>query len=73
MGHNDKSNRGGPFSLTLVPTPSLIHNWDQTSSESIDGDNGGTWTPAKPIIVGGSGIALSGAVFRRRLEQLREH
>lgn len=58
MGHNDKSNRGGPFSPTLVPTPSLIRYMDQASSESIDGDAGGTWNPAKPIIVGGAGLVL---------------
>lgn len=59
MSHNKKIiTPGGTVFLTLVLTPAVLRELDETASESIDGDNGGTWNPTSPIIIGGAGVNL---------------
>lgn len=48
---------GGLF----VPTPAFIRRLDLDASQSLNGEDGGVWTPRKPIIVGGNGISIGGA------------
>ena len=58
MPHNDYTNVGGLWPSSVVPTPDAMRRLDQAASECIDGDNGGTWTPSSPIIIGGAGVSL---------------
>jgi hypothetical protein len=61
MPHNDYQLPPSLWTTTTVVTPDMLRQMDQRSSECIDGDNGGTWAPALPIIIGGSGLQLAGA------------
>jgi hypothetical protein len=36
----------------LVPTPALLRRLDQFSSELVNGEDGGTWAPTDPIVLG---------------------
>lgn len=38
--------------LGFVPTPAHMRKLDQFSSELVNGDEGGDWAPASPIVVG---------------------
>ena len=60
MPHNDHMTPAGQYPPTFVPSPAFMRRLDQAASECIDGDNGGTWAPASPIIIGGNGVALTG-------------
>lgn len=65
MPHNDfafRDEHGQPGNAT-VPEPSILRQLDLAASQGIDGDNGGTWNPASPIILGGAGLNLSGYVL----------
>jgi hypothetical protein len=44
-----------------VPTARDMGLWDKHQYKGVNGDAGGTWSPTSPIIIGGSGIQLSGA------------
>jgi hypothetical protein len=61
MAHNDRFYRPSILAPTWVPTPSQVRRLDQQTSESVNGDEGGTWHPEKPIIIGGAGVRLFGA------------
>lgn len=52
---------GGQWPAECVPGASDGQRFDQAQAESVNGDNGGTYTPAGPIVVGGSGISVTGA------------
>jgi hypothetical protein len=68
--HNDFVMPRGQW--TTVPAPAKIAQLDQQTSESVNGDAGGTWAPETPIAVGGAGLTLnsisafSGGVRTRR-------
>lgn len=36
----------------FVPTPAILRNLDQYSSELVNGEDGGEWAPASPIVIG---------------------
>lgn len=61
MAHNDRFYRPSILAPTWVPTPWQLRRLDQQTSESVNGDGGGTWSPSKPIIIGGAGVQLSGS------------
>jgi hypothetical protein len=42
--------------------PSELDALDEGQFAAINGDDGGTWAPADPIIIGGAGIEFTGAV-----------
>lgn len=70
MSHNDFSRPGGLWPPTLVPTARDLQWWDELSTESVNGDDGGTWAPVTPVRIGGSGIitttaptSIDGGVF----------
>ena len=44
-----------------VPTCRDFALWDTFQYKGLDGDQGGTWAPSKPIAIGGAGLQLSGA------------
>lgn len=41
--------------LGFVPTPAFLRNLDQYSSELVNGDEGGDWSPFDPIVIGPHG------------------
>ncbi len=58
--HNDAIAPGGIWTDESVPTASRLDKLDQRASESLNGTDGGTWSPDKPIYIGGSGVAVRG-------------
>lgn len=61
---------------TFVPTPATFRNLDQFSSELVNGDDGGTWAPVDPIVVGRFGtptitLGTSGSVLSGDIETVR--
>jgi hypothetical protein len=42
--------------------PSELDALDEGQFAAINGDDGGTWAPANPIVIGGAGIEFTGAV-----------
>lgn len=57
----------------FVPTPAALRSLDQYSSELVNGDEGGTWAPTSPIVIGPRGtptITLStvGSVLSGNIE-----
>lgn len=58
MAHNKPSlGRFGVTNYTVIE-PSNVRDLDQQASESINGDEGGTWNPVEPIAIGGLGVKL---------------
>ena len=53
--HNRHISKTGLWPRSIVPTPGLMRRLDQVASESINGDDGGSWSPASPIVIGGTG------------------
>lgn len=48
----------------FAPTPAILRKLDQFSSELVNGEEGGSWSPRAPIVIGPSGsptITLNGA------------
>lgn len=56
MAHNDFARWSGQWHSVSVPTGRDMQRLDAMSSKLIDGDNGGTWNPTLPIVVGGAGL-----------------
>lgn len=48
--------KGNPWPTLYAPTPADLGDLDAKTFKSIDGDEGGTWSPSAPIIIGGSGL-----------------
>lgn len=42
--------------LGFVPSPATLRNLDQHSSELVNGDDGGTYSPETPIVIGPYGV-----------------
>lgn len=63
MAHNDFARWSGEWFPETVPTARDMRALDLAASKTIDGDNGGTWAPTKPIIVGGAGLKLNAGAF----------
>jgi hypothetical protein len=52
------------WNVALPVTPGEFWGLDENVFKSVNGDDGGTWTPAAAIVIGGSGIELTGAANR---------
>lgn len=61
MSHPDFVRPSGQWPPELVPTAADYQRWDVLQTKLINGDDGGTWNPTKPIILGGAGGALVSA------------
>ena len=61
MSHNVFSRKGLLWGNGSVPTARDFAMWDTAQYKGLNGDLGGSWSPAKPIVLGGSGVSLSGA------------
>lgn len=56
--HFDFVRPGGQWPPESVPNQADFERWDLLQSKSVNGDDGGSWTPTKPIIIGGVGMSL---------------
>ena len=61
MPHNDYVRPSGQWLSHTVPTARDLQRLDDLGSRSINGDEGGTWNPANPIIIGGQPIQVTTA------------
>ena len=61
MSHNSFARRPPLWVDPSVPTARDMSIWDAAQYKSLDGVNGGLWTPKKPIVIGGAGLILNGA------------
>lgn len=59
--HNDYSRPPNSWNSRSVPGPRDFAIWDTAQFKAVDGDNGGTWNPLTPIVIGGSGVTLTNA------------
>lgn len=59
--HNTYARRPALWSDYSVPTARDLGVWDTWQYRALNGDDGGTWDPKTPIIIGGAGVLLSGA------------
>jgi hypothetical protein len=48
----------GVWAPEMVPGAGDWRGWDVTQSKLVSGDNGGTYAPNKPIVIGGAGIII---------------
>lgn len=46
-----------------VPTPADFAALDQALEQLVNGDGGGVWSPAAPVIIGGAGMWLTSSSF----------
>ncbi len=60
MAHNDFVMPAGQW--VIVPTPGRLARLDQQISESLNGDDGGTWAPSTPIAIGGAGLTFDASL-----------
>ena len=61
MSHNKFARPPALWTNASVPTARDLALFDLYQYQALDGVNGGTWTPATPIVVGGNGTNLIGA------------
>lgn len=60
MAHFDYIKPGGTWSLFSLLSSSIMQLIDRTLYKCINGDDGGTWAPTSPIIIGGEGEQVFG-------------
>lgn len=62
-GHFATMLPGGWF-IGFTPSAAQLQTWDQSISQAVNGDGGGTYAPTTRIVIGGSGFEIaSGAEF----------
>ena len=61
MAHNDYVRPSGQWLSHTVPTARDLQRLDDLGARSINGDEGGTWNPASPIIIGGQPFQVTTA------------
>lgn len=63
MSHNARVRADATAWEAAIPLePSELDALDEGQFAAINGDDGGSWAPADPIIIGGAGIEFTGAV-----------
>lgn len=63
MAHNERVRADGTAWEAAIPLePSELDALDEGQFAAINGDDGGVWAPADPIIIGGAGIEFTGSV-----------
>ena len=61
MSHLDFARPGGVWANEMVPGAGDYQRWDLSQSKILNGDNGGSWAPTRPIIFGGAGVQFTTA------------
>lgn len=56
--HNDRIRKLWP--PTSVPTPEELREFDQRTTEDLNGDDGGDYAPTTRIGIGGDGVTIYG-------------
>jgi hypothetical protein len=64
MSRFDFSHPGGIWAPEMVPGANDYQHFDQIQSKLVDGVNGGTYAPTKPIIIGGGGLSTTASGSR---------
>ena len=60
MAHFVRQRAAGLWVNDSVITQAELEAIDENLSKAINGDDGGTWSPTAPIIIGGSGLQVDG-------------
>lgn len=60
MAHNARTRI--KWNVGYVPQASEFDDLDQKTAEAVNGDDGGSWSPSSPIVIGGAGVRLQGNV-----------
>jgi hypothetical protein len=60
MGHLEHIRPGGVYAPEMVLGASDAQRFDVNQSKLLSGDLGGTYTPSKPIVIGGAGFSGTG-------------
>ena len=63
MTHRDYVRPFGVWQPTAVPTAADVGALDAGAAALVNGDNGGAWNPASPIVIGGAGFSGTGTVI----------
>lgn len=58
MAHNAYVRPGGIFNFGIPVTHGEFTLFDQYQFKNINGDDGGTWAPSSPILIGGAGLSV---------------
>lgn len=58
MAHFNYTRPGGTWATLYVPTGPDYSDLDTKTFKAINGDEGGSWAPSAPIIIGGSGMQI---------------
>ena len=61
MSHNDRARPASQWTTYAVPDAHDLALWDRLQFQGLNGDLGGNYAPATPIVIGGAGLALSGS------------
>lgn len=59
MAHNDYVRPLGRWPFASAISKVDLQRLDVLSTQSINGDDGGTWNPASPIVIGGTGLQMT--------------
>lgn len=60
MAHNTRIRTAGNWTTNSTVLQAEFEALDQAQFEAINGDDGGTWAPSAAIIIGGSGLQVTG-------------
>lgn len=60
MAHFVRLRPSGFWTIASVVTPAEFEAFDENLSKAINGDDGGTWAPSAQIVIGGSGLRVTG-------------
>jgi hypothetical protein len=61
MAHNVRIRAGGTWTNGSTLLATEMASFDTALFKAVNGDDGGTWAPANQIILGGSGLSVTGA------------
>lgn len=59
MSQFDYARPGGAWGNDVAPGAGDYQRWDVTQSKAVNGDDGGAYAPAAPIVIGGQGVTTS--------------
>lgn len=70
MAHFDYTRPGGVWSGSVIVTTAEIEDLDSKTERAINGDEGGTWAPTDPIVIGGDGMEINGPLIADDVQQI---
>lgn len=70
MAHHARVRAAGTWVSVTTVDPAELEIFDQSIFESVNGDEGGTWAPSTPIVIGGAGLDVTGQLDADDVNQL---